>query len=124
MWHKRPLIPGGLLILAVVLVSCGPATQAPAATPLGLPPDVAEAAKQRLSEEVDVPVQGIEIVRANQVDWTDTCLDLGGPDEFCGQAITPGWRVILRAEGEEYEIHTDLGADSVRLKEGPVAEKK
>jgi len=30
---------------------------------------------------------------------------------------TIDWKIILQAEGEEYEVHTDLGADTVRLKE-------
>lgn len=115
---NRRMIPIPLLsVFAVLFAGCGSATPPAEPTPLGLPPDVAAAAKRELSDAVDVPVEDIAIVRANQVDWTDTCLELGGPDEFCGQALTPGWRVILEAEGTEYELHTDLGAEVVRVKE-------
>lgn len=107
-----------LFVAAGFLLSgCGPRSVSAEATPLGLPPDVADAAKQELSDAIDVPMEDIAVVRANQVEWTDTCLELGGPDEFCGQALTPGWRIVLEAEGMEYEVHTDLGADTVRLKE-------
>ena len=105
-----------LSAVALVGVACGRRTAAPAATPLGLQPDVAEAAKEALSEETGVGAEEIEIIRANQVEWTDTCLELGGEDEFCGQALTPGWLINLRAGGEEYEVHTDLSADTVRIK--------
>ena len=105
------------IAFAVLSAGCGQETPPAEATPLGLPQDVAEAARAALSESIGVPADEIEIVRANQVEWTDTCLELGGPDEFCGQALTPGWKIILRAEGETYEIHTDLGADTVRIKE-------
>lgn len=117
MRKKAIILYVSLLVLALSAAGCGSETTPEDSTPLGLPPDVSNAAKQRLSESTGVPVEEIEIVRANQVEWTDTCLELGGADEFCGQALTPGWRVILRAEGEEYEVHTDLGADTVRLKQ-------
>lgn len=116
MSEKRSVISAVLLALVIVSVGCGPREVPAEATPLGLPADVSEAAKQALSESTGVPTEEIEIVRANQIEWTDTCLELGDEDEFCGQALTPGWRVILSAQGREYEIHTDLGADTVRLK--------
>ena len=106
-----------LFVLSLAAVGCGPRTVPAEATPLGLQPDVAEAAKEAVSEETGVPAEEIEIVQANQVEWTDTCLELGGEDEFCGQALTPGWRVMLEAGGESYEVHTDLGADTVRIKQ-------
>lgn len=118
MSEKKPIFLTLLfVVLGVLLAGCGLGSVPAEATPLGLPSDVAKAAKQALSNAIDVPVEQIEIVRANRVDWTDTCLELGGPDEFCGQALTPGWKIILEAEGREYEIHTDLGADNVRLKQ-------
>jgi len=112
----RRLAGAALVVLALAAVGCGLRTVPPEATPLGLQPDVAEAAMEAVSEETGVPAEEIEIVQANQVEWTDTCLELGGEDEFCGQALTPGWRIMLRAGGEEYEVHTDLGADTVRIK--------
>jgi hypothetical protein len=115
--ERRAIVAAILLVLATVSFGCGPEPPSPEATPLGLQPDVARAAKEKVSASTGVSVEEIEIVRANRVEWSDTCLELGGTDEFCGQAITPGWRVILRADGEEYEIHTDLGADTVRLKQ-------
>ena len=117
MLSKGTVIAVALLAAVLLLVACGQGATPEESTPLGLQPDVAAAAKEVVSEASGVPTEEIEIVRANQVEWTDTCLELGGPDEFCGQALTPGWRVILEAGGQEYEVHTDLGADTVRLKE-------
>ena len=114
---RSALVSVALSGLALVLAACGPRTVPPEATPLGLQRDVAAAAKEALSEETGVPAEEIEIVRANQVEWTDTCLELGGEDEFCGQALTPGWLIILQNETEKIEIYTDLGADTVRIKQ-------
>jgi hypothetical protein len=58
-----------LFVAAFVLVAgCGPRPVPAEATPLGLPPDVAEAAKQELSNAIDVPVAEIDTVRA----WVPT----------------------------------------------------
>ena len=115
--HRKTTIAAILLLVAIVPVGCGPAEAPAEATPVGLPPDVANAAREALSEAIGVSTEQIEIVRANRVEWTNTCLELGDRDEVCGQALTPGWKIILAAEGEEYEIHTDLGADTVRIKQ-------
>lgn len=117
MLNNKDVLFLSILALVLTVSACGPQTVPEEATPLGLQPDVAQAAKERVSEAAGVPADEIEIVRANQVEWTDTCLELGDEDEFCGQALTPGWRVMLRAEGQEYEVHTDLDADAVRLKQ-------
>jgi ABC-type glycerol-3-phosphate transport system substrate-binding protein len=113
---RKTIVAVALLAGTLLLVGCGSEETSGEPTPVGLQPDVAEAAKEKLSELTGVSVEEIEIVEANQVEWTNTCLELGGPDEFCGQALTPGWRLMLRAEGEEYEVHTDLGGDAVRIK--------
>jgi len=115
---KKSIAFVGALFIISLTVGCGAEVTPEEPTPLGLQPDVAQAAREEVSAATGVPAEEIEIVRANQVEWTDTCLELGGPDEFCGQALTPGWRVILEADGQEYEVRTDLGADTVRLKEG------
>mgnify|MGYP001101296747 CR=1 FL=1 len=117
MLERRVSVSVVLLVVVAMSVGCGREPVPAEATPLGFQSDVAQAAKQEVSEASGVPVEEIEIVRAKQLEWTDTCLELGGADEFCGQALTPGWRVILRAGGEEYEVHTDLSADTVRLKQ-------
>jgi len=54
-----------LFVFAVLSAGCGRRGAPAEATPLGLPPDVAQAAKQALSDAIDVPVEDIAIVRAN-----------------------------------------------------------
>lgn len=51
----------------------------------------------------------LELMEAR--DWPDTCLGLGGPDDACGDAITPGYLVIL-ADGLVYR--TDATGSAVR----------
>jgi len=75
-----------------------------------------QAAIVKLSDELKLDIGNIEIVSAEETTWSDSCLGLGGPAELCLQALTPGYRVVLQAEGQQYELHTDLNGDQVRLK--------
>lgn len=70
--ERRVSVSVVLLVVVAMSVGCGREPVPAEATPLGLQPDVAQAAKQEVSEASGVPVEEIEIVRANQVEWTDT----------------------------------------------------
>ena len=49
------------------------------------------------------------------VSWPDTCLGVPRSNEFCVQAVTPGFRVLLVANSLLYEFHTDIEGEYVRL---------
>ncbi|HEX6303682.1 MAG TPA: hypothetical protein VFZ76_05785 [Anaerolineales bacterium] len=84
------------------------------------PPQAVQSAIQRLSQELDIDPGQIEVVSALQTTWSDSCLGLGGPDELCLQVMTPGWQVILSAQGKQYALHTDEDGSSVRLQRFPL----
>jgi hypothetical protein len=77
------------------------------------------AAVAHLAGELGVAEAEIEVVSLEGVEFTDSCLGLGQPNESCLQAITPGWLVMLGAEGQEYEVHTDATGEQVRIAGGP-----
>lgn len=68
-----------------------------------------------LADELGLSPDEIAIVSAEQTEFSDSCLGLGGPEEMCAQAITPGWLVMLNAGGQEYEAHTDATGVQVRI---------
>ena len=68
-----------------------------------------------LADQLGVAPDAIAVVSAEPTEFSDGCLGLGGPDESCLQAITPGWIVILSADGQEYEVHTDETGTQVRV---------
>lgn len=121
-----------ILVLFVMLLSaCAPKSQTPGAQPGGQTQDgpapsggmvtkdkapFVLAAKTALSQKLGIPVDQISFVAAESVQWTDSCLGLGGPAESCLQAVTPGYKVILNAQGTSYELHTNEMGDVVRLK--------
>ena len=43
------------------------------------------------------------------VEWSDTSLGRPQPGMMYPQGITLGIGIVLKAEGEVYEYHTDLG---------------
>ena len=96
----KPVTIVPVLLLALALLSCGQGPAVPAeAQPLV---DLAKADLARL-----VPDMDIEVVRVEAVQWRDGCLECGGPAESCLAVIVPGYRIVLRAAGQEYEYRTD-----------------
>jgi hypothetical protein len=77
-------------------------------------PAVVFKAREALAAQMKLNVEQIEILTVEPVDWPDTCLGVSTPEIMCAMMITPGYRVLLRANGSDYEYHTD-GGDSVVL---------
>jgi hypothetical protein len=81
-------------------------------------PLAVQVAIQDLAESLGISSELIEVVEYEQVDWPDSCLGFAGRDVACLQVITPGYRVILSANGVEYEYHTDDSGLNIRLSPG------
>jgi 2C-methyl-D-erythritol 2,4-cyclodiphosphate synthase len=105
------------LIAVLILSACAPAQVDPQVTPEPPPIDqpAVQAARQALAQELGISPDQIEVVQVEEEEWPDACLGLPEPGEFCATVITPGYRVILEAEGEQYEVRTDLEGDIVRM---------
>jgi hypothetical protein len=116
--HKRALIYTSLAVLILLATACSPT--APALTPElpgQLPSAAVLAGQEQLAQELAVPVEQLEIVEVEQIEWPDACLGLAEAGEMCAQVITPGWRAIVSVEGQEYEVRTDETGDQVRWQE-------
>src|SRR5215210_1504993 len=61
----------------------------------------------RLSETLGVPVEDIVVASTEAVDWPDGCLGIQKLGVMCTQAVVPGFRFVLEAEGKQYEFHTN-----------------
>lgn len=79
-----------------------------------LPPQAALAAQNALADTLGVDVEEILIAKIEQVEWTDSCLGLGGPAESCLQVITPGFRVVLVHGDTGYTFHTNSDGSVIR----------
>jgi hypothetical protein len=68
-----------------------------------------------LAQRLQVDPDTIKLVSVEAVDWPDGCLGVQTPGVMCIMVITPGYRVILEANGKQYEYHTNETGDVVRL---------
>lgn len=81
----------------------------------GLPLPVARAVLRDVSRTQGVLPSKLKIVAYNQQTWRDGCLGLPKPDEFCTQALVPGWRVIVSNGSQNWIYHTNSNGRSLRL---------
>jgi hypothetical protein len=68
-----------------------------------------------LAQHLNVDPDTIKLISVEPVDWPDGCLGIQQPDVMCIMVITPGYKVILEADGKQYEYHTNQDGSSVRL---------
>ena len=118
----RKWIVSLVLLAGFVLAACSASgTDVPAAVtqliPVledVLPPDVALNIRNQVSEILGVPVESIQLQSIEPMEWPDSCLGLGGPDESCAQAVTPGWLLVFSADGQEYRFRADQTGTVIR----------
>ncbi|NJP08899.1 MAG: hypothetical protein HC866_04960 [Leptolyngbyaceae cyanobacterium RU_5_1] len=80
-----------------------------------LPPSLVRTLRQHLSKQTGLSPEKLRIVEANQKNWSDGCLELAKPDEFCTQAIVKGWRVVLSNGTRRWVYRTNAEGTSYRL---------
>lgn len=109
-----------LLMAGLVLAACTPDTEIPTTEEVStaaaevLPPEVAQAIQNQISQLLVVPVESIQIEQVEKMDWPDGCLGLGQPNESCVQAITPGWLLVFNVNGEELRFRANETGTVVR----------
>jgi len=77
-------------------------------------PEAVLKARDFLAAELGISVDEITTISFKAVEWSDSCLGLGGADEICAQMITPGYGVLLEAQGQQYELHTNTTGSVIR----------
>ena len=103
-----PTLPGGRPLAQI--------TSTPGENALVESAPIVAVAKKALRAKLGISVDGISFVSGEYVEWTTSCLGMEGPREMCLQVITPGYRVVLMAQGTRYEVHTDVSGRTVRIK--------
>ncbi len=101
----------GFCVLAVLLAGALAASCSSGDASIGVEPGVAPpaalVAQAALADELHLEVESVTIVETEAVDWPDACLGIETEGVACAQVITPGYRVMLEAEGQLYEVHTN-----------------
>lgn len=119
--YSPKLTPGFLIILAtpeglvsyhtdlqrVVLAGATP-EEGTAITPReGMAVALVRKAKEDLARRVSVSINEIAEVKVEAVDWPDSTLGLGSEGPSL-PVVTPGYRITLRAQGQQHLYNTDL----------------
>jgi len=71
------------------------------------------AAIQALSKEKNIPADQIKVVSMEAVTWPDGCLGVVLPGVMCTQSLVEGYRIVLSANGEQFEYHTNQDGTNV-----------
>lgn len=74
----------------------------------------AAVARKDLATKLSIDEKSIVILQITETEWTDGCLGLGGPAESCLQALVPGFRVEMLAQGKTYFYRTDKTGVTIR----------
>jgi hypothetical protein len=107
--------------IAVIIGSCdegmAPSSVPPSPTPgAPTPRDVSPAhlaAIRALADSLGLQTNRVVLIRAEATDWPDGCLGVRRAGVMCTRAVTPGFRIVLEAEGVHYEYHTNADGSLV-----------
>lgn len=69
--------------------------------------EAVKAARKDMAKRLGVGDETISVKSVEEVEFPDTALGAGGPDEMSGQMLTSGWRISLEAEGQNIEYRAN-----------------
>jgi hypothetical protein len=109
-----------LLCLTLFLSACSapgwnwPGAIAPTPTPAesDLRASAELTAKTFLALALGLTTEEVTTIRIESVDWPSSCLGLSHPGVDCAPNITPGYRLILEAQGQRFEYHTNANGSA------------
>ena len=118
-----------LILMLTMISACAPqeaATEEPSntdhqPTPTHVPVDLTpaqRAAISALTARSNVSPNKIKLVSTEAVTWPNGCLGVVRIGVLCTQAQVEGFKIILEANGEQYEYHTNQDGSIVLLAEG------
>lgn len=73
-----------------------------------------ETVRNMLASQLKIDASTINLVSLEAINWPDSCLEIAKQGEMCAQVVTPGFRMILSVDGDNYTYHTDLTASNIR----------
>jgi hypothetical protein len=74
---------------------------------------VVQLAIEDLAEQLSVGTAEIRLISVEAMEWSDASLGCPQPEMMYAQVITPGYKIVLEAQGEQYEYHTDAATNVI-----------
>src|SRR5262245_13031868 len=87
-------------VLAVILLGAAMATAEDRAQD-----DAVALARKTLADELKTAAADAQLEKVEAVEWSDTSLGCPEKGKMYAQMITPGYRVVLQANGRSHEVH-------------------
>lgn len=82
-----------------------PEAEAPSGKPVE---ELVSEARSDLAERLNISQSEITTSEVESIVWNDASLGCPEPKKYYAQVITPGYKIILEANGEAYTYHTSL----------------
>lgn len=83
------------------------------------PTTVINAVRRKASNLIGIETSILEIKVYEAKTWTDSCLGLARPDEFCTQALVEGWRMVVTNGSQTWVYRTNGDGRVIRLESQP-----
>jgi hypothetical protein len=84
-----------------------PAKPTPTDEPAAEDVPAANAVVQALAALLGLDAGQIKVVSVEEVEWSDSCLGIVYIDAICAAGVVPGYRIVLEANGLQFEYHTN-----------------
>lgn len=126
----RRILPVSMLFILLVTACASAAateqpliiTEQPTSTPIPQEPTpeqplagpVEKTVIKQLAANLRLPESDISVLRYEEVEFSDACLDVELEDMQCSQVVTPGRVIVLEAKGIQYKYHTSEDGDRIQ----------
>ena len=80
-----------------------------------------QSAVKDLSQKLHLNSDQIKVNSVEEVQWPNGCLGVQLMGVMCNQLVTPGYRIVLEAIGNQYEYHSNQSGDRVVLVATPTS---
>ncbi len=78
------------------------------------PQTVIDAVLNNITGETPINIDSLQIQQTEAKTWSDGCLGLAKPDEFCTQALVEGWRILVTDGQTTWVYRTDGRGQNIR----------
>lgn len=79
--------------------------------------DLSNLVLEDLSSQTKIPVKNLTIVAAKRETWSNGCLGLPKPNEFCTQMLVEGWQITIEDGKKTWVYRTDLSGKNIKLEQ-------
>ncbi|MEA5535725.1 hypothetical protein [Crocosphaera sp. XPORK-15E] len=78
------------------------------------PNTVITAVTEQIAQQTGLKTDALQIQETEVKTWSDGCLGLAKPDEFCTQALVEGWRIVVTDGQKTWVYRTDQTGRNLR----------